>query len=161
MPVTLLGAVLVAGFLLGACAGGNGNSSIGGPPHASSPRASAPKPAAGGGCPASAGLTSSVALHGARTATGSAETLAAGNFFFEPTCLTAIPVGVVQLTISNTGAALHNFSLPGQGIDQDVEPGKHITVSVRVATLALQYVCKYHRTSGTMGALLPGPPGGP
>ena len=45
----------------------------------------------------------------------------AGDFFFQPTCLTGLPSGALALTVSNSGAALHNFSLPEQGIDQDIE----------------------------------------
>jgi hypothetical protein len=45
--------------------------------------------------------------------------------------------------------------VPGQGVDTNVVPGQTITVKVKLGGKALLYFCKYHRTSGMWGLLLP------
>jgi plastocyanin len=88
-------------------------------------------------------------------ATGSTLQIQAGDSFFAPTCQTGVPAGTVTLTVHNGGQQLHNVSVPGQGIDTDVTPGQTITVKVKLGGKALPYFCKYHRTSGMWGSLLP------
>ncbi len=61
----------------------------------------------------------------------------------------------MTLTVENAGQALHNVSIADQGIDEDVAPGETITLRVEMGSSPLQYACKYHRTSGMLGALLP------
>jgi plastocyanin len=111
---------------------------------------------AGPGCAALAGLSGDIDDRGAAAAHGQTTTITVGDSFFQPTCLTALPAGSVTLTIRNDGSALHNITVEAQGIDQDVEAGKSITVRVAVVSTAVPYYCKYHRTSGMQGALIPG-----
>jgi len=106
-------------------------------------------------CPASAGLQGSVSDHGAAVASGSALRIEAGDFFFAPTCELGVRAGTVTLTVPNAGQALHNVSIPDQGVDVDVAPGQTITVKVRVGSTPVPYFCKYHRTSGMVGSLVP------
>ncbi len=42
-----------------------------------------------------------------------------------------------------------------QGIDVDVAPGETIVVDVAVGTETLVFVCKFHRTAGMVGAVVP------
>lgn len=155
LMMRLAGGALLAGLLGAACGGGASGSA--------SPTALAviTRPAihAGGSssCPASAGLGDNVNDHGAARASGKAITLEAGDSFFAPTCGTAVPAGKVMVTVNNTGSALHNFSIPDQGIDIDVAAGKTIEVDVDVSSPSLAFFCKYHRTSGMVGALLQSP----
>lgn len=79
----------------------------------------------------------------------------AGDFFFAPTCETAVPAGAVALIVKNSGSALHNVSIPSLGIDKDVDPGQTISVNVPVGSPPVQFFSKHHRTSGMVGALLP------
>lgn len=153
----LLGLLPLAALALAGCRGGSDSPTIGGPA-ASPPTAPASPsraPQGQGGCAGSSGLTGNVSDHGARVAGGASSTIDAGDFFFAPTCLTGVARGEHALTVRNAGQALHNVSFPSQGIDQDVEPGAAVTVNVAMGGSALAYFCKYHRTSGMMGVLLP------
>jgi len=88
-------------------------------------------------------------------ATGSSVSIEAGDSFFAPTCVTDLPAGSITLTVRNSGRALHNVTVESLGIDEDVAAGQTITVTVRVGSSPLPFFCKYHRTSGMVGALLP------
>jgi len=46
-------------------------------------------------------------------------------------------------------------SIASLHIDQDVAAGQTITVQVRMGRAPLVFFCKYHRSSGMLGALLP------
>ena len=60
------------------------------------------------------------------------------------------------LTATNTGnTTLHNVTIESLGVDTDVPGAQAIDVKVRVGSSALPFVCKYHRTSGMVGVLLP------
>jgi plastocyanin len=148
--------VLAALLTLAAAAcggGGQSNPSAGAQPSATTATAG---PAGGSGrCPAGSGLSGNIADHGAAAATGSTLRIEAGDSFFDPTCLTGLRSGTVTLVVHNTGQQLHNVSVPGQGIDTDMTPGQTITVKVKLGGKALPYFCKYHRTSGMVGSLLP------
>lgn len=106
-------------------------------------------------CPASAGLPAGVNDHGAVVASGSQLSIEAGDSFFRPTCLTRVASGTVTLTVHNSGQALHNLSIPSLNIDMDVPSGQTITVQVQMGSDPLVFFCKYHRSSGMLGALLP------
>lgn len=151
----LTGGALLAGLLGAAC--GGGSSSSGSPTALAVITRSATQVAGSGSCPAAAGLGDNVKDHGAARASGTGITLEAGDSFFAPTCATAVPAGKVMVTVKNTGSALHNFSIPDQGIDIDVAAGKAIEVDVDVSSPSLTFFCKYHRTSGMVGALLQSP----
>jgi plastocyanin len=60
--------------------------------------------------------------------------------------------------VHNTGQALHNVSVPDQNIDTDVQAGQTITVGVKVGSAPFTFFCKYHRTSGMVGAIIPSGP---
>ena len=84
-----------------------------------------------------------------------------GNFpgavqLLAPSFITKVPAGSVTYTVPNFGASLHNVSIREQGIDRDIEPGASITVNVTVGTRPVKFSCKYHKSSGMVGALLPG-----
>ncbi len=108
-----------------------------------------------GHCPASAGLPSNASDHGTVPASGSQLAIEANDFFFSATCVTGVPGGTVTLTVHNAGQALHNVSIPALQIDRDVSPGQTITVHVRMGSTPLVFFCKYHKSVGMDGALLP------
>jgi plastocyanin len=151
----LLAVAALLALAASACGGsgdGNGQSK---PPAASQTTGSG---SAGGSkkCPAGSGLPGSVNDHGAAAAAGPQLTIQAGDSFFAPTCQTGVRPGTVTLLVRNTGRILHNLSVPTQRLDKDVAPGQTITVKVKVAGKTLPFFCKYHRTAGMVGALLPG-----
>jgi len=110
---------------------------------------------ASGTCPASAGLPASTNIHGTVAASGSQMLIEAGDFFFSPTCVTGVPSGPISLTVHNGGVTLHNVSIPSLHIDMDMTSGQTITIQVRMGSAPLVFFCKYHRSSGMLGALLP------
>jgi plastocyanin len=111
--------------------------------------------AASGTCPASAGLPASTNIHGAVAASGNQLSIEAGDFFFNPTCVTKVPGGTVTLTVHNSGVTLHNVSIPSLHIDMDMASGQTIIVHVKMGSTPLVFFCKYHRGAGMLGALLP------
>lgn len=135
LPGVLL-AVAVAAI---ACGGGS----------SASPQSSAQS------CADLAGLSGRVNDRGSAAATGTTLDVQADDFFFAPTCETEVSAGTVTLIVQNVGGALHNVSIPGLGIDEDVPPGETIRVNIDAGSAPIQYFCKYHRTSGMVGALLP------
>ncbi|HEY3211571.1 MAG TPA: cupredoxin domain-containing protein [Actinomycetota bacterium] len=145
------GVALAAAFVLtGVACGGSGRS---GSP--STTTASATAAASSDTCPESAALPTPVSDHGAVAARGSSVPIQAGDFFFAPTCVTDVSAGTLTLTVRNTGTALHNVTIQSLGIDEDVRAGQTITVTVNMGSAPLPFFCKYHRTSGMVGALLP------
>lgn len=116
-----------------------------------------PAAAAGASCGKAAGFPDGTKVQdrGTKPATGSTLSIEAGDSFFDATCVSDVPAGTVTLTVHNGGQALHNVTIADQNIDQDVEAGQTITVQVKIGSSPVQYFCKYHRTSGMVGALLP------
>jgi plastocyanin len=143
--LALLALIALAGV---ACGGSSSN-----PPRASAPSSHAG--ASSAACPASASLPSPANDHGAAAATGSTVSITATEFFFAPTCVTDLRAGTVTLSVHNAGRALHNLTIQSLGVDKDVPVGQTITVTVQIGSSPLPFFCKYHRSSGMVGALLP------
>jgi plastocyanin len=93
--------------------------------------------------------------HGSQDVSGESELdFELDDFYFAPTVLTGTPGQVLTLDLENEGDAEHNFSLPDQGIDQDVEAGEKADVSVTFPDSGtLVFFCKYHQSMGMRGAL--------
>jgi plastocyanin len=106
-------------------------------------------------CKEAAGFSTDIQDHGSQPVAGASATIAAGDFFFAPTCAAQAASGTITLTVHNGGQALHNVTIADQNIDQDVEAGQTITVQLKLDGAPVQYFCKYHRTSGMVGAVLP------
>jgi plastocyanin len=146
----LLALAALLAFAAGACGGGGGGNGQSKPPATSAtPTGRSVR------CPVGSGLRGSVNDHGAQAASGPRLQVQASDSFFAPTCQTGVRPGTVTLVVRNTGQMLHNLSVPGQGLDKDVAPGQTITVRVKVAGAAVTYFCKYHRSAGMVGSLLP------
>lgn len=120
------------------------------------PRTSPPaETASSTSCRARAGLTGKVSDQGTAQVTGPALQLEADNFFFAPTCVAVMP-GTLTVTVRNDGQALHNLSITSLGIDQDVQAGQSISVTVAFSGSGpLPFFCKYHVGSGMQGAFIP------
>jgi plastocyanin len=84
-------------------------------------------------------------------------TLDAAEFALSPTCVEADGGKTLEVTVTNGGSALHNFSVASLGIDQDVQAGETITVEVSLPDSdPVPFVCKYHVANGMQGAFLTG-----
>jgi hypothetical protein len=135
-----------------ACSSGGGASGSPSP----TPTVAVTTTATGSGtCPASAGLPPSTNIHGTVAASGSQLSIEAGDFFFNPTCMTGVHSGAITLTVHNSGVTLHNLSIPSLHIDMDITSGQTITVHVMMGKAPLVFFCKYHRGAGMLGVLLP------
>ncbi|HET7869975.1 MAG TPA: cupredoxin domain-containing protein [Actinomycetota bacterium] len=93
--------------------------------------------------------------HGMKDVSGeSSVELEQDNFYFEPTVLEGTPGQKLTIELSNEGSALHNFSIPDQSIDQDVQPDAKGEVTVTFPDSGtLVFFCKYHQSQGMVGAL--------
>jgi plastocyanin len=93
--------------------------------------------------------------HGTKDVSGeSSAELEQDNFYFEPTILKGSPGQELTIELSNEGSALHNFSIPDQSIDQDVQPDTKGEVTVTLPDSGtLVFFCKYHQSRGMVGAL--------
>jgi plastocyanin len=116
-----------------ACGGGSSNESTTTPPAPATTSASPTESPTGG--------------------TTSGSTLVLKDNVFEPADFT-VAAGS-QITLKNEGAALHNFSVEGQNVDKDVQPGETETEDVIAGLQPGTYTmfCKYHRALGMEGTL--------
>lgn len=71
-------------------------------------------------------------------------TLTMKNFAFSPTTL-AVHSGPTQITLTNTGSVEHSFTLNDGSVDQTVQPGQTLTVTVNLSGDAA-FHCKFHPT---------------
>lgn len=128
-------------------------------------------PSAGGGAGPSAGpasptrscaelggLSGDVDDRGVVEGTGTTLRIEAGDSYFQPTCYTRIAAGTVTLTVHNSGSALHNITVPGQTSEDgtDIPAGQTVSLTVKVGGSPVPFFCRYHRTSGMKGAIVPG-----
>jgi plastocyanin len=114
-------------------------------------------PTSAGGCAAAAGLTGPIEDRGTAEASGGTLALDASEFAFAPTCVEAGAGETLEVTVTNTGSALHNLTIESLGIGEDVQAGRTITVQVKLpASGSVPFFCKYHVANGMQGAFLIG-----
>ena len=74
--------------------------------------------------------------------------------FFEPTILEGKPGQKVTIELKNEGKAAHTFTISEQSVDQEVQPGDEAEVDITFPQSGeLTFVCKFHQSSGMVGAL--------
>jgi predicted lipoprotein with Yx(FWY)xxD motif len=77
--------------------------------------------------------------------------------YFEPTFLRGEPGQKLTVKLSNESSALHNFSVPSQAIDQDLQSKEDASIDVTFPQSGvLLFLCKYHTSAGMNGELLVG-----
>jgi plastocyanin len=84
--------------------------------------------------------------------------LDAGDFYFKGTFIQGEPGQKLTLQIRNVADQVHNFSIPSQSIDQDIQP-KSDRVNVEVTfpqSGTVQFLCKLHTAQGMNGLLTVG-----
>jgi len=91
--------------------------------------------------------------HGSKTVSSSAE-VELDDYYFKPTVIQGKAGSTVTLELKNEGSVEHNFSIDGQTIDKDLEPGGSAKVTVTIPKSgAISFYCKYHKSMGMAGAL--------
>ena len=74
--------------------------------------------------------------------------------YFEPTVLKGKPGQKVTLELKNTGKTAHTFTISGQSVDKEVQPGNETEADVTFPQSGMvTFVCKFHQSSGMVGAL--------
>jgi len=74
--------------------------------------------------------------------------------YFEPTVLQGTPGQQVELELKNEGNAAHTLTIAEQNVDAEVQPGDETEVEVTFPQSGeLTFVCKFHQSSGMVGAL--------
>jgi plastocyanin len=74
--------------------------------------------------------------------------------YFEPTVLEGKPGQKVELELKNEGNAAHTFTISDQMVDKEVQPGDETETEVTFPQSGqLEFVCKFHQSSGMIGAL--------
>lgn len=103
--------------------------------------------AACGGNDAGGGAT---AGDGGEPSSGTTSTITMRDDEFVPSKAT-IAVGDIHLV--NEGESPHNFTIEGQGVDVDVDPGTTTTQSIDLAAGTYTIFCAFHRSDGMQGSL--------
>jgi plastocyanin len=74
--------------------------------------------------------------------------------YFKPTVLKGTAGQQIKLELENESSNLHNFTLADQNVDQDIQAGQKMEVTVKLpASGFLEFFCKYHKASGMVGEL--------
>jgi plastocyanin len=70
---------------------------------------------------------------------------------FQPADLTVSAGDTVE--VSNDGQAEHNITIEGTDVDEDVDPGGSISITVDADPGEYTMFCKYHRAGGMEGTV--------
>src|SRR6266496_3288006 len=126
--------VLVVGLVAGACSKKKGSTSGG---------------ASGGGGQITVGSDKANNKGTASIAGKEDVSVEVDSFYFKPTVLKGSAGQQVTLELENESGTLHNFSLPDQKVDQDIQPNQKAEVTVTLPQSGfLEFFCKYHKASG-------------
>jgi len=105
----------------------------------------------GGGQTVVAGVSAN--NHGTKTVSSSA-VVVLNDYYFSPTVLQGRPGSTVTLTLKNEGSVEHNFTVSGQSVDLNIQPGSSAKVTVTIPKSgAVSFYCKFHKSMGMAGAL--------
>lgn len=141
---------LALAVTLAACGGGDDAGS----PTAGEQTSSAPSAPAG----APVTLEGTVEDKGTGDASGGTLALDLGDSYFAPTYVKGAPGGTVKVTLTNSGAMPHTFTIDKPKVDVQVDAGKDGTATVTLpASGALAFYCKFHKAAGMQGAFFDKP----
>jgi plastocyanin len=92
---------------------------------------------------------------GTGDATSGTLELEADDFYFSPTFVKVTPGASVKVKLENEGSVQHTFTSTALGVDQVVDPGKDVEVTVTVPSSGLpaEFHCRFHQGQGMQGAL--------
>jgi plastocyanin len=102
-------------------------------------------------------LTGCGAYGAGGSGSGSAVSLDAYNYYFNPAALNASSNGEMAITFSNKGTVQHNLTIDGAGVNQDIDPGKTVTVKWTPGKDGVfNFHCEYHQSKGMVGTITVG-----
>lgn len=82
---------------------------------------------------------------------GGATTLTTMDNAFQPSSLTVSAGSELELT--NDGQTVHNLTIEGTDVNEDVEAGQSTTVTIDVDPGDYTMFCEYHRSIGMEGVI--------
>lgn len=82
---------------------------------------------------------------------GGTATLSAIDNAFQPAALTVSAGAEVDFT--NDGQALHNLTIEGTNVNEDLEAGESSTIPLDIDAGEYAMFCEYHRTVGMEGTI--------
>jgi plastocyanin len=82
---------------------------------------------------------------------GGATALVTVDNAFQPSSLTVAAGSELEFT--NDGQTIHNLSIEGQDVSEDVEAGQSTTVTIDVDPGDYTMFCEYHRSIGMEGVI--------
>jgi plastocyanin len=157
--MTILLLLLAVGLVAGACSKKSGTSSGGTTtaPTTASPTEASPSATESEGGKITIG-SDMANDHGTKDFSGQDEAeVELDNFYFEPTVIKGTAGAELKLELDNESETLHNFTLSDQNIDQDVQAGQKVDVTVTIPQSGfVEFFCKYHKASGMVGELTTG-----
>ena len=74
------------------------------------------------------------------------------SFTFSPSTVTATQGQTI--TLDNVSTAAHTFTVTGQGIDVETQPGKTAQVTIDLPPGTYPFVCRFHESMGMTGTLV-------
>ena len=118
-------------------------------------KSSSTESSGGGGKTTVAGVPAN--NHGTKSVSSEAE-VELDDYYFEPTVLKGKPGQKVTLELKNEGKVAHTFTISNQSVDKELQPGDEGQVDVTFPQSGqVEFVCKFHQSSGMIGALQAGP----
>jgi plastocyanin len=95
-------------------------------------------------------------LHGSADVAGkSSIEVEMDDNYFSPTILKGTPGQSLTVDLHNEGKMAHTFTLPSEGVDTVVQPGKEATVHITFPRSGgrVLFYCRFHAQLGMRGAL--------
>jgi plastocyanin len=75
------------------------------------------------------------------------------EYYFKPTFIRAAAGGTATIELKNEGSVEHNLTIPLRKVNQDLEPGKSKTLTLKMGSDSfVPFYCKYHKASGMQGS---------
>lgn len=82
---------------------------------------------------------------------GGAASLELADFEFSPADLTVSSGDTI--TLENTGETPHTFTIADEGVDEQVEAGESVEVTIDLDPGTYDFVCTLHESQGMVGTL--------
>ena len=87
--------------------------------------------------------------------TASIVSVEAEDYAFKPASIRGRPGDRLHLRLISRSSTLHNITVPGQGVDRDIEPGATVEVPVTLPSAGVvPFFCKFHEALGQRGELV-------
>jgi plastocyanin len=118
---------------------------------------SSSSPSGGGSTTTAGGSTTGGGNTPAPGSPGGSVTVTLQNFAFNPSSISGSVSGT--MIVKNADSALHNVTIEGTSVDQDIDPGQTFTFTPPAPFDPGTYnvFCKYHKSQGMVAVLTVGP----